>query len=89
MEAISQGFQQKEIQDSAFAYQRAIETNDLSLWGSTNSPSQEPPPTGLLKVKEEVEISQKKALAEMKAKRDNDKVKEALAAFEAAAKGTG
>ena len=88
VEAISQGFQQKEIQDSAFAYQRAIETDDLIIVGVNKFTIAEPPPTGLLKVKEEVEIFQKKALAEVKANRENDKVKDALKRLEAAAKGT-
>ncbi|GAB7028245.1 acyl-CoA mutase large subunit family protein [Geotalea toluenoxydans] len=88
VEAISQGFQQKEIQDSAFAYQRAIETDDLIIVGVNKFSIQEPPPAGLLKVKEEVEIFQKKALAEVKTKRDNDKVKAALKKLEETAKGT-
>lgn len=88
VEAISQGFQQKEIQDSAFAYQRAIETNDMIIVGVNKFTIQEPPPSGLLKVKEEVEIFQKKALADVKAKRDGDKVKAALKKLEEAAKGT-
>jgi methylmalonyl-CoA mutase N-terminal domain/subunit len=88
VEAISQGFQQKEIQDSAFAYQRAIETDDLIIVGVNKFTIQEPPPAGLLKVKEEVEIFQKKSLAEVKAKRDNDKVKEALKKLEETARGT-
>ena len=49
---------------------------------------QEPPPTGLLKIKEEVEIFQKKALGEMKAGRDTAKVQETLHILENAARGT-
>ena len=88
VEAISRGFQQKEIQDSAFAYQRAIETGDNLIVGVNKFTIEEPAPTGLLKVKEAVEISQKKALAEMKSKRSNADVSSALAALETAAKGT-
>lgn len=88
VEAISQGFQQKEIQDSAFAYQRAIETNELVIVGVNKFTIQEPPPSGLLKVKEEVEIFQKKSLAEVKAKRDNATVQDTLKSLETAAKGT-
>ena len=47
----------------------------------------EPPPTGLLRVKEEVEIFQKRSLGEMKAGRDAAAVKSALGKLEAAAKG--
>ena len=87
VEAISRGFQQKEIQDSAYAYQRSIETEDLIIVGVNKFTVKEPPPTGLLKVKEEVEISQKASLSAMKAKRDNAAVKASLAKLETAAKG--
>lgn len=87
VEAISRGFQQKEIQDSAYAYQKSIEKNELIIVGVNKFTVQEPPPTGLLKVKEEVEISQKKSLAEMRAGRDDAAVKTALMQLETAAKG--
>ena len=88
VEAISRGFQQKEIQDSAYAYQKSIEKNELIIVGVNKFTVQEPPPTGLLKVKEEVEISQKKSLGEMKAGRNDAAVKAALATLETAAKGS-
>lgn len=88
VEAISRGFQQKEIQDSAYAYQKSIEKDDLIIVGVNKFTIQEPPPTGLLKIKEEVEIFQKKALGEMKAGRDTAKVQETLQLLENAAKGT-
>ncbi len=88
VEAISRGFQQKEIQDSAYAYQRSIETDDLIIVGVNKFTVQEPPPKDLLRVKEAVEIGQKKSLAEMKAGRDNAKVAETLKALEVAARGT-
>jgi methylmalonyl-CoA mutase N-terminal domain/subunit len=87
VEAISRGFQQKEIQDSAYAYQKSIEKSDLIIVGVNKFSVQEPPPTGLLKVKEEVEISQKKSLGEMKTGRSAAKVQESLHALETAAKG--
>jgi methylmalonyl-CoA mutase N-terminal domain/subunit len=87
VEAISRGFQQKEIQDSAYAYQRAIETGDLIIVGVNKFTVEEPPPQDLLRVKEEVELSQKKGLAEMKAKRDPQKVDGALQTLATAARG--
>jgi len=89
VEAISRGFQQKEIQDSAYAYQKAIEKDQLIIVGVNKFTVQEPPPTGLLRVKEAVEISQKKSLAAMKSGRDDATVKASLAALETAAKGSG
>ncbi|MFZ3208453.1 MAG: methylmalonyl-CoA mutase family protein [Geobacteraceae bacterium] len=88
VEAISRGFQQKEIQDSAYAYQRAIETDDLVIVGVNKFTIEEPPPTGLLRVKAEVEIAQKKALAAVKAKRDTAQVQASLVALESAARGS-
>jgi methylmalonyl-CoA mutase N-terminal domain/subunit len=87
-EAISRGYQQKEIQDSAFSYQKSIETNDLVIVGVNQFIVQEGPPTGLLKVKPEVEIAQKKSLAAVKAGRDNAAVTAKLAALKVAATGT-
>lgn len=88
VEAISRGFQQKEIQDSAYAYQKAIEKGELIIVGVNKFTVTEPPPTGLLRVKEEVEIAQKKALAAVKAGRDDAAVKAMLVKLEAAAKST-
>ncbi|MBE0503986.1 MAG: methylmalonyl-CoA mutase family protein [Desulfuromonadales bacterium] len=87
-EAISRGYQQKEIQDSAFAYQKSIETNDLIIVGVNQFTVKEDPPTGLLKIKPEVEIAQKKSLAAIKAGRDNAAVAAKLAALKVAATGT-
>jgi methylmalonyl-CoA mutase N-terminal domain/subunit len=88
VEAISRGFQQKEIQDSAYAYQKAIEKDELIIVGVNKFTVKEPAPTGLLRVKAEVEISQKKSLGEMKAGRDAVAVQAALATLEKAARGT-
>jgi methylmalonyl-CoA mutase N-terminal domain/subunit len=87
VEAISRGFQQKEIQDSAYAYQKSIEKDQLIIVGVNKFTVKEAAPTGLLKVKEEVEISQKASLAAMKSGRNDADVKAALAQLETAAKG--
>ena len=88
VEAISRGFQQKEIQDSAYAYQRAIEKDELVIVGVNKFTVEEGAPQGLLRVKEEVEINQKKALAKVKAERDNARVAATLTALEGAARGS-
>ncbi|MFO7982761.1 MAG: methylmalonyl-CoA mutase family protein [Desulfuromonadales bacterium] len=87
-EAISRGFQQKEIQDSAYAYQKAIESNDEIIVGVNKYVVEEGPPEGLLKIKPEVEVAQKKALASVKADRDNASVQQKLARLKEAAEGT-
>jgi len=88
VEAISRGFQQKEIQDSAYAYQRAIEKDELIIVGVNKFTVEEGAPQGLLRVKEEVEVNQKKALAKVKAGRDGERVAATLKALEGAARGT-
>ncbi|WP_298036068.1 methylmalonyl-CoA mutase family protein [uncultured Desulfuromonas sp.] len=87
-EAISRGFQQKEIQDSAFAYQKAIESEDQVIVGVNKFTVEEEPPKDLLKIKPEVEIAQKKAIAEVKGNRDQAAVQEKLAALKQASQGT-
>jgi methylmalonyl-CoA mutase N-terminal domain/subunit len=88
VEAISRGFQQKEIQDSAYAYQRAIEKEETIIVGVNKFTVAEGAPQGLLRVKEEVEVNQKKALAKVKEQRDAARVEATLKALEVAAKGT-
>jgi methylmalonyl-CoA mutase N-terminal domain/subunit len=88
VEAISRGFQQKEIQDSAYAYQKAIEKEELVIVGVNKFTSKGDVAPELLKVKEAVEIAQKKSLAVVKSGRDDAKVKAALAHLEGVARGT-
>ena len=88
VEAISRGFQQKEIQDSAYAYQKAIESGDQVIVGVNKFTIKNEPMPELLKIKEEVEIAQKKSLGGMKAGRDATKVQETLKKLESAAKGS-
>ena len=88
VEAISRGFQQKEIQDSAYAYQKSIESGDQVIVGVNRFTIDNEPQPELLKIKEEVEVSQKKTLGNMKGKRDNAQVQTALKALDTAARGT-
>jgi len=89
VEAISRGFQQKEIQDSAYAYQKSIEKDELIIVGVNKFTVTGETAPELLKVKEAVEIAQKKSLAAVKSGRDNAAVKAALAELSTVAKGTG
>ena len=87
-EAISCGYQQKEIQDSAYAYQKSIEREEQIIVGVNRFSVSEAPPKDLLKIKPEVEIAQKEALAAMKTGRDQDAVDRCLASLRLAAQGT-
>ena len=77
--AIEKGYIQKEIQDSAYKWQMDVESGAKTIVGVNKFQIEEEPPKGLLKVDASVGVAQCKRLAEMKAKRDNDAVKSALA----------
>ncbi len=87
-EAINRGYQQKEIQDSAYAYQRAVETKDQIVVGVNQFKTQEPALKDLLKIKPGVEKSQRDSLTRIKAERDNEAVQARLAGLKKAARGT-
>ena len=83
--AIEKGYIQKEIQDSAYAWQMDVESGARVIVGVNKYQKEnEEPPKDLLKVDASVGEKQKKQLAEVKAKRDNDAVKSALEALKKA-----
>src|SRR5574344_390554 len=78
--AIEKGYIQKEIQDSAYKWQMDVESGARTIVGVNKFQLEnEEPPKDLLKVDEAVGERQKAKVNEMKAKRDNDAVKTALA----------
>ena len=85
VEAIDKGYIQKEIQDSAYAWQMAVESGEKTIVGVNKFTMEEPPVEGLLKVDSSAGEFQKNKLAKVKAERDNAKVKEELAKLEVAA----
>jgi methylmalonyl-CoA mutase N-terminal domain/subunit len=84
--AIEQGYIQKEIQDSAYQWQMDVESGAKTIVGVNKFQVEEKPVEGLLRVDASVGVKQKKHLAELRAKRDNAAVKEALIALEKACK---
>ena len=93
--AIEKGYIQKEIQDSAYKWQRDVESGARTIVGVNKFQVEEEPPKGLLKVDASVGVEQCKKLADLKAGkpinkmtkgRDNNAVKAALADLEKAAK---
>ncbi|MDD6135375.1 MAG: methylmalonyl-CoA mutase family protein [Selenomonadaceae bacterium] len=77
--AIEKGYIQKEIQDSAYKWQMDVESGARTIVGVNKFQMEEEPPKGLLKVDEAVGERQKAKVEAMKAKRDNEAVKAALA----------
>jgi len=82
--AIEEGYIQREIQDSAYKWQKEIENNDRIIVGVNKFQIEEKPVEGLLRVDASVGELQKKKLAKLRAERDNVAVNAALAKLEAA-----
>ena len=78
VKAIEAGFMQQEIGDSAYAYQKSVETEDQVIVGVNRFIVEEAAPTNLLRVKQEMEIEQRKSLAAVKANRDAAAVSDSL-----------
>jgi methylmalonyl-CoA mutase N-terminal domain/subunit len=76
--AIEQGYIQKEIQNSAYRFQKEIESRERVYVGINKYTMEEPPPTGLLRVDMAVGEKKAAALKEYRAKRDNAKWQAAL-----------
>jgi len=85
--AIEKGYIQKEIQDSAYRYQREIEKDERIVVGVNRFQIEERPPKGLLKVDPAVRVSQIEKLKRLKEERDNENVKSSLAKLKKGAEG--
>ena len=82
--AIEKGYIQKEIQDSAYKWQMDVESGAKTIVGVNKFQVEEKPVEGLLRVDASVGERQKAKLADMRSKRDNKAVDEALAALQKA-----
>ncbi|MCX5973188.1 MAG: methylmalonyl-CoA mutase family protein [Coprothermobacterota bacterium] len=87
VEAIEAGFVQKEIQGSAYRYQKSIEDSSLVIVGVNKFQVKEEPPRDLLKVDPALRQIQIDKIRQIKATRDNAGVGAALDRLEQTAKG--
>jgi methylmalonyl-CoA mutase N-terminal domain/subunit len=85
--AIEKGFIQKEIQDSAYRYQKEIEKNERVVVGLNRFQVEEAKPTNLLRVDPAVRLLQVEKLGKLRAERDKEKVDKSLARLKQAAEG--
>jgi methylmalonyl-CoA mutase N-terminal domain/subunit len=76
--AIEKGFMQREIVESAYKYQREVETKERVIVGVNDFTVKEEVPIKTLRVDPEVEKRQVKRLEALKNKRNNQKVKTTL-----------
>jgi len=86
--AIEQGFQAREIQESAYRMQREIEAKRRIVVGVNEYQEQEPPISGLMRIDPALELRQRDRLAALRKNRDNARVEQLLGRLEDAATGT-
>ena len=78
VEAIEAGYIQKEIQDSAYKWQKEVENNDRIIVGVNKFQIEEPPVKNLMRIDATAGELQKEKLAKLRAERDNEAVKMSL-----------
>ena len=86
--AIEQGYVQREIQDSAYKYQREIEQKERVVIGLNKFQVEEEKPTNLLRVDPSVRVDQIERLKALKSGRDAAAVQKSLANLKQRAEGT-
>ena len=85
--ALEQGFFQREIANSAYQYQKEIETKDRIVVGVNEFTEAQETPIELLEIDPQVERKQTGGLKKLKRERDNLKVKRSLESIRQAARG--
>ena len=88
IKAIEAGYIQEEIAESAYQYQKEIETKKRVIVGLNQFQVEEEPLRDVLRIKPEVEQYQKEKLTRVKKERDNAKVRKTLTVLKKAAEGT-
>jgi methylmalonyl-CoA mutase N-terminal domain/subunit len=88
LRAIESGYIQREIQNAAYEYQRAVETKDAIVVGVNRFESGEESKVKTLRVDPSIEQDQIERVRAVRARRDANATESALASLEAAARGT-
>lgn len=88
LRAIETGYVQREIQEAAYDYQRAVETNDAVVVGVNKFQIEEGETIPILTVDPQIERDQVERLRAFRAQRNDEAAENALSALEEAAKGT-
>jgi methylmalonyl-CoA mutase N-terminal domain/subunit len=86
VEAVEAGFPQREIQESAYQYQKAVERGEQTIVGVNKYAMDEEPRMDILQIDETVRDHQLERLARVKSTRDNGAVDNALEKLKQAAK---
>ena len=86
LRAVEEGYPQREIADSAYRYQREIESGERIVVGVNAFRSEEEEPIPILRIDEKVARGQVERLRAVKAERDGARAAAALAVLERAAR---
>jgi methylmalonyl-CoA mutase N-terminal domain/subunit len=86
--AIEKGFPQREIAESAYKFQQAVERREKIIVGVNEFVSEDEEPIGTLYIDETAGERQIAKLEHIRATRDNGRVRQALDALKAGARGT-
>jgi methylmalonyl-CoA mutase N-terminal domain/subunit len=86
--AVERGYVQKEIHESAYIYQKEIESEKRLIVGVNSFIMKNKIPIKILKISPEIERKQLEKLKQLKSERDNLKVKSALENLKKAAEGS-
>jgi len=88
VEAIERGFPQKEIAESAYRFQQAVERKEKIIVGVNDFVQADEPPIEILYIDESAGGTQLAKLEQLRRTRDNDAVKRTLDGLRAAARTT-
>jgi methylmalonyl-CoA mutase N-terminal domain/subunit len=86
VEAVEAGFPQREIQESAYQYQKAVERREQTIVGVNKYAMDDEPSVDILQIDETVRVHQLERLARVKSTRDNGAVANSLEKLKTAAK---
>jgi len=88
LSAIEKGYPQREIQEAAYRYQQAVESENAIVVGVNSFQSDEVDQIPVLKVDPKIERDQKERLSALRSRRDASLTEAALSKVEEAARGT-
>jgi methylmalonyl-CoA mutase, N-terminal domain len=89
VEAVEQGYPQKEIAEASYKFQQAVEKRDKIIVGVNDFVQEDEPPVPILYIDETTADKQLARLQELRRTRDNDAVQRALDGLRATARGSG
>jgi methylmalonyl-CoA mutase N-terminal domain/subunit len=89
VEAIEEGFPQREIAEASYRFQEAIERRDKTIVGVNDYVQRDEPPVPILYIDDTTAQTQLARLEQLRATRDNDRVRATLDALAETARGSG